>query len=81
MINVDQAIKFCKRLAKDQEFNKKYTNNGEFDMQAIVDMLKDYNYMKDDFGKYEYVCNRMSSDKYYELCAEYEAECGEDEED
>lgn len=53
MIDVEQAIKFCKRLAKDPEFNKQYANDGEFDMEDIVSMLKEYNYMKDDYYKYE----------------------------
>lgn len=80
MIDVNQAIKFCERLAKDPEFNKQYADDGEFDMQDIVDMLNEYNYMKDNYGKYEFICDRMSSDEYYELESEYEAECGEDEE-
>lgn len=83
MTDVNQAIKFCERLAKDPEFNKQFTNDGEFNMQDIVDMLNDYNYMKDDYGKYEYVCNMMSSDEYCELASQYEAECeeGEDEQE
>lgn len=81
MINVDQAIKFCENLAKDPEFNKQYTNDGEFDMKDIIDMLNEYNYMKNDYWKYAYVCDRMSSDEYYELCAAYEAENEEDEEE
>lgn len=84
MTDVNQAIKFCEELAKDPEFKKQYENDGETkNMQDIVDMLNDYNYMKDNYGKYEYVCNMMSSDEYYELAAQYEAECeeGEDEGD
>lgn len=80
-MDVNKAIKFCERLAKDPEFNKQYANDGEFDMQDIISMLKEYDYMKDDYYKYEYVCDRMSSDEYYELESEYEAECGEEEED
>lgn len=75
----EQAIKFCERLAKDPEFNKQYANDGEFDMQDIISMLKEYDYMKDDYYKYEYVCDRMSSDEYCELCSMYEAECKDDE--
>ena len=48
-------------------------------MQDIVDMLHEYNYMKDNYGKYEFICDRMSSDEYYELESEYEAECEDDE--
>ena len=83
MNSVDQAIKFCEELAKDPEFKKQYENDGETkNMQDIVDMLNEYNYMKDRFWKYEYVCNRMSSDEYYELCSEFEAEGeGEDEDE
>ena len=33
------------------------------------------------YWKYAYVCDRMSSDEYYELCAAYEAENEEDEEE
>lgn len=80
-MDVNKAIKFCERLAKDPEFNKQYANDGEFDMQDIISMLKEYDYMKDNYYKYEYVCDRMSSDEYYELESEYEAECGEEEED
>ena len=67
MIDVNQAIKFCERLAKDPEFNKQYADDGEFDMQDIVDMLNEYNYMKDNYGKYEFICDRMSSDEINEL--------------
>lgn len=81
MINVEQAIKFCKNLAKDPEFNKQYADDGEFDMQDIIDMLNEYNYMKDNYGKYEFICDRMSSDEYYELESEYEAECGDDKDE
>lgn len=80
-MDVNKAIKFCERLAKDPEFNKQYLDDGEFDMQDIVDMLNEYNYMKDNYGKYEFICNRISSDEYYELESEYEAECGEEEKD
>jgi len=81
MTDVNQAIKFCERLAKNPEFNKQFTNDGEFNMQDIVDMLNDYNYMKDRYWKYEFICDRMSSDEYYELESEYEAECDEDEQE
>lgn len=80
-MDVNKAIKLCERLAKDSEFNKQYLDDGEFDMQDIIDMLNEYNYMKDDYYKYEFICNRMSSDEYYELESEYEAECREEEED
>ena len=82
MTDVNQAIKFCEELAKDPEFKKQYENDGEFKyMQDIVNMLNDYNYMKDNYWKYEYVCNMMSSDEYCELASQYEAECGEDEDE
>lgn len=79
MIDVNKAIKFCERLTKDPEFNKQYADDGEFDMQDIVDMLNEYNYMKERYGKYKYVCDRIPSDEYYELCSEFEGE--EDEEE
>lgn len=82
MISVDQAIKFCEELAKDPEFKKQYENDGETkNIQDIVDMLNEYNYMKDRFWKYEYVCDRMASDEYYELCSEFEAEDEDEEND
>lgn len=80
MTDVKKAIKFCEELAKDPVFIKQYENDGETTyMQDIVDMLNEYNYMKDRYGKYEYVCNMMSSDEYCELAAQYEAECEEGE--
>lgn len=76
-MTVEEAIKFCKELEtvhkEDCDVEK---------LSEICDMLTEYNYMKDNYGKYEFICDRMSSDEYYELESEYEAECGEsDDED
>lgn len=76
-MTVEEAIEFCKELEtvhkEDCDDIKK--------LSEIRNMLRQYNYMKDDFGKYEYICDRMSSDEYYELESMYEAECGEEEEE
>lgn len=76
-MTVEEAIEFCKELEtvhkEDCDDIKK--------LSEIRNMLHEYNYMKDNFGKYEYICDRMSSDEYYELESEYEAECGEGEEE
>lgn len=75
-MTVEEAIKFCKELEtvhkEDCDVEK---------LSEICNMLNEYNYMKDNYGKYEFICDRMSSDEYYELESEYEAECGESDED
>lgn len=76
-MTVEEAIEFCKEL----ETVHKEDCDDVKKLSEIRDMLHEYNYMKDNFGKYEYICDRMSSDEYYELESEYEAECGEDEEE
>ena len=78
-MTVEEAIEFCKEL----EAVHKEDCDDVKKLSEIRNMLRQYNYMKDDFGKYEYICDRMSSDKYYELESMYEAEYGEaeDEED
>ena len=76
-MTVEEAIEFCKEL----ETVHKEDCDDVKKLSEIRNMLRQYNYMKDDFGKYEYICDRMSSDEYYELEAEYEAECGEEEEE
>lgn len=75
-MTVEEAIEFCKEL----ETVHKEDCDDVKKLSEIRNMLHEYNYMKDDFGKYEYICDRMSSDEYYELESEYEAECGEEEE-
>lgn len=72
--NVEEAIKFCETLAQDPEFKKQYADAHEFDMKELIDMLREYD-------KYAYVCEVIPSDMYYELCAQYEAECDEQEEE
>jgi len=79
MTSVEQAIKFCETLAKDSEFNKQYADTHEFNMKDLVDMLREYKYMQERYGKYAYVCNNMSTDLYYELSEEYERECENDD--
>lgn len=76
-MTVEEAIEFCKEL----ETVHKEDCDDVKKLSEIRNMLRQYNYMKDDFGKYEYICDRMSSDEYYELESEYEAECGEEEEE
>ncbi len=76
-MTVEEAIEFCKEL----ETVHKEDCDDVKKLSEIRNMLRQYNYMKDDFGKYEYICDRMSSDEYYELESMYEAECGEDEEE
>lgn len=76
-MTVEEAIEFCKEL----ETVHKEDCDDVKKLSEIRNMLREYNYMKDDFGKYEYICDRMSSDEYYELESEYEAECGEEEEE
>jgi len=75
-MTVEEAIKFCKELEtvhkEDCDVEK---------LSEICNMLHEYNYMKDNYGKYEFICDRMSSDEYYELESEYEAECGEDQDE
>lgn len=80
-MTVQEAVKFCKMLAKDPEFVKQYADANEFNMQDVIDMLNDYAYMKDRYYKYEYICNMMSSDEYCELASMYENESGEEEDD
>lgn len=72
-MTVEEAIKFCKELKSN---NKEDCEK----LSEICDMLTEYNYMKDNYGKYEFICDRMSSDEYYELESEYEAECGDEDE-
>lgn len=74
-MTVVEAIEFCKEL----ETVHKEDCDDVKKLSEIRNMLHEYNYMKDNFGKYEYICDRMSSDEYYELESEYEAECGEEE--
>lgn len=76
-MTVEEAIEFCKEL----ETVHKEDCDDVKKLSEIRNMLRQYNYMKDDFGKYEYICDRMSSDEYYELESMYEAECGEEEEE
>lgn len=76
-MTVEEAIEFCKEL----ETVHKEDCDDVKKLSEIRNMLREYNYMKDDFGKYEYICDRMSSDEYYELESMYEAECGEEEEE
>lgn len=76
-MTVEEAIEFCKEL----ETVHKEDCDDVKKLSEIRNMLHEYNYMKDDFGKYEYICDRMSSDEYYELESEYEAKCGEEEEE
>lgn len=76
-MTVEEAIEFCKEL----ETVHKDDCDDVKKLSEIRNMLRQYNYMKDDFGKYEYICDRMSSDEYYELESMYEAECGEEEEE
>ena len=76
-MTVEEAIEFCKEL----ETVHKEDCDDVKKLSEIRNMLHEYNYMKDNFGKYEYICDRMSSDEYYELESEYEAECGEVEEE
>lgn len=75
-MTVEEAIKFCKELETVHKEDCVVEKLSE-----ICDMLHEYNYMKDRYGKYEFICDRMSSDEYYELESEYEAECGESDED
>lgn len=77
MINVDQAIKFCETLAKDQEFIKQYTDTYKFEMKDLLDMLREYKYMKENYCKYAYICKVMPNDMYYELCSQYESDIAE----
>ena len=76
-MTVEEAIEFCKEL----ETVHKEDCDDVKKLSEIRNMLREYNYMKDNFGKYEYICDRMSSDEYYELESMYEAECGEGEEE
>lgn len=76
-MTVEEAIKFCKEL---ETVHKEDCDDAK-KLSEICDMLNEYNYMKDNYGKYEFICDRMSSDEYYELESEYEAECGEYDED
>lgn len=69
-MTVEEAIEFCKEL----ETVHKEDCDDVKKLSEIRDMLKDYNYMKDDYWKYSYICDRMSSDEYYELEHEYESE-------
>lgn len=72
-MTVQEAIKFCVERAKKKDSEAKK-------FRDIAEMLTNYDRMKDKYYKYEFVCRMMSSDEYYELVAEYEAECGEDDE-
>lgn len=73
-MTVEEAIEFCKEL----ETVHKEDCDDVKKLSEICDMLRDYNYMKEDYWKYAYICDRMSSDEYYELEHEYEEEEEED---
>jgi hypothetical protein len=74
MTDVDRAIEFCETLAKDPEFQKQYADANEFEMNDLLDMLREYKRMQESYGKYAYVCEAIPSDLYHELCDEYEEE-------
>lgn len=74
-MTLDEAIKFCKELETVHKEDSDYVKK----LSKIRKMLNEYNNMKVNYGKYEYICDRISSDLYYELESEYEAECGESE--
>lgn len=52
-MTVEEAIKFCKELEtvhkEDCDVEK---------LSEICDMLTEYNYMKDNYGKYEFIENQ-----------------------
>lgn len=79
MMTPEQAEEFCKKIKK----SGKYEGDGH-EFEELADMLHEYAYMLPRYYKYEFVCDRMSSDEYYELCSEFEADElegeGEDEE-
>lgn len=74
-MTAEEALKFCQELAK----TRKYDGDGR-EFKDLAFLFEDYIRMSERYGKYEYICHRMSSDEYYEYAAEYEAECEEDEE-
>lgn len=74
MMTPEQAEQFCKKIQK----SGKYEGDGH-EFEELADMLHEYAYMLLRYYKYEFVCGRMSSDEYYELCSEFEGE--EDEEE
>lgn len=79
MMTPEQAEEFCKKIKK----SGKYEGDGH-EFEELADMLHEYAYMLPRYYKYEFVCDRMSSDEYYELCSEFEAdelEGAEDEEE
>ena len=69
-MNAEEALKFCQELAK----TGKYEGDGH-EFKDLAFFFEDYIRMNENYGKYEYICDRMSSDEYYELESEYEAEC------
>jgi hypothetical protein len=78
MMTPEQAEQFCKKIQK----SGKYEGDGH-EFEELADMLHEYAYMLPRYYKYEFVCDRMSSDEYYELCSEFEADEleGEDEDE
>lgn len=76
MMTPEQAEQFCKKIQK----SGKYEGDGH-EFEELAAMIHEYGYMLPRYYKYEFVCDRMSSDEYYELCSEFEADELEGEED
>ena len=77
MMTPEQAEQFCKKIQK----SGKYEGDGH-EFEELADMLHEYAYMLPRYYKYEFVCDRISSDEYYELCSKFERQLeGEEDEE